>query len=602
MKKLTSLFMLLWSAVSIHAALIANQPTKVLLPNQEEVLLYASGDEYSCRMHDKDGYTVVRGENGYLFYAIRNTEGKLVPSEHQYGIAHPAELNLPLGLTVSKEEYDRKCSIFTEAIERTIDLRSARIGTKRNVGAQYAQQQKSITLNNIVIAITFPDAPTMNKSMVEYDSIFNAISKKSLRNYYNEVSYNQLNLSSTFFPSASPDKFTYMAHNDRTYYQAYNKTSNPNGYHDESQRVGREHNLLANAINAVKTEIENKFEAESLDIDHDGYVDNICFIIQGKSDGWSDLLWAHRWSLYTQDVFIHDKKVWTFVFQPENQVSITTLCHEMFHALGAPDLYHYNEKSSALDPVGQWDLMHSGSGHMGAYMKYKYGGWFENIPEITTPGIYSLAPLTATGGENTCYKIRSSAAGEYYVLEFRKKDDFYEDKIYGSGVVAYRINEAVAPEGNRNGPPDEVYVYRPYGSLVENGTIESSYFSAESRRTMIGGTLLLSPFLSNGKDGGLRIQNITKASEEMISFEVVSVPITESSLEVLGVDLANVFVKGNTICISNIRESSDIYIYSLSGQLHFQQVNVASDIDIEVPTNGVYFIKVGTQMTKVIIL
>jgi M6 family metalloprotease-like protein len=94
------------------------------------------------------------------------------------------------------------------------------------------------------------------------------------------------------------------------------------------------------------------------------------------------------YSTHTQ-LTLWGSRVYGYTFQLEN-VSVKTFTHEMFHALGAPDLYHYNNNRV---PVGTWDLMASGSGHPTAWMKSKYGGWIESIPEITTTGTYSIKPL-----------------------------------------------------------------------------------------------------------------------------------------------------------------------------------------------------------------
>ena len=48
----------------------------------------------------------------------------------------------------------------------------------------------------------------------------------------------------------------------------------------------KEHNLIVNAIDAVKASIEQDFTPDELDNDNDGYIDNVCFVIQGNSDGW----------------------------------------------------------------------------------------------------------------------------------------------------------------------------------------------------------------------------------------------------------------------------------------------------------------------------
>ena len=69
--------------------------------------------------------------------------------------------------------------------------------------------------------------------------------------------------------------------------------------------------------------------------------------------------------------------------------------------------------------------MESGTGHMGAYMKWKYANakWVTSIPEITVSGTYTLNPLTSS--TNNCYKIASPYSDkEFFILEYRKKDMF----------------------------------------------------------------------------------------------------------------------------------------------------------------------------------
>ena len=47
------------------------------------------------------------------------------------------------------------------------------------------------------------------------------------------------------------------------------------------------------------------------------------------------------------------------------------------------------------------------------------------------------------------------------MLEFRKKTGTFESSVPGSGMLIYRINPAY--DGNADGPPDEVYLFRPGG-------------------------------------------------------------------------------------------------------------------------------------------
>ena len=51
-----------------------------------------------------------------------------------------------------------------------------------------------------------------------------------------------------------------------------------------------------------------------------------------------------------------------------------------------------------------------------------------------------------------------------------------------SGLVAYRINTE-AGNGNAQGPPDELYVYRPGGNLNNTGNFDQAPFSADYNHT-----------------------------------------------------------------------------------------------------------------------
>lgn len=306
------------------------------------------------------------------------------------------------------------------------------------------------TLNNLVIYIRFSDQEEFTAdTMVNYNR-FNSQTPgaNSMYNYFQEVSYGQLALPSTFYP-VPPDAHirSYQDSHPRGYYMPYNATTNPEGY-QESQRTAREHILLANAVNYVNLNSPVP-ETINLDFNNDGLVDNVVFIIRGAPTAWSTLLWPHRWSLYTQNVYINGKRVYDFNFQLEsslNSSGVGVLCHEMFHSLSAPDLYRYD--NTEIDPVGAWDIMGSDNNppqHMGAFMKMKYGGWIDNIPWITESGTYTINPQQI--GENNAYRIHSqNSTSQYFVVEYRKKEGTFDGTLSKSGLLIYRINPAA--QGN----------------------------------------------------------------------------------------------------------------------------------------------------------
>ncbi|MCK5087984.1 MAG: M6 family metalloprotease domain-containing protein [Melioribacteraceae bacterium] len=377
-------------------------------------------------------------------------------------------------------------------------------------------------IKNLVVYIRFSDESEFTQLTSTYDNMFNSTvaSYNSMYNYYQEVSYNTLDITSTFYPTTGGTTVvSYQDGNPRSYYQVYNAVTNPNGYQGDTERRTREHALLRDAVLAINSQVPIGL---NLDGDNDGNVDNVCFIVKGSPDGWSELLWPHMWSLYTYSVSINGKRVYTFNFQLETTLSssgVGVLCHEMFHSIGAPDLYHYT--SNGIAPVGKWDIMENDRNppqHMGAYMKFRYGQWISSIPEILSSGQYTLNPLVSSS--NNCYKIASpNTATEYFVVEYRKQEGPFESSVPGSGLIVYRINSSEDGNGNRNGPPDEVYIYRPDGTLFNNGSVDLANYSSDEGRTSINDLTNPSSFLSSGSAGGLDISNIG-SSGSTISFDV----------------------------------------------------------------------------------
>ena len=176
--------------------------------------------------------------------------------------------------------------------------------------------------------------------------------------------------------------------------------------------------MLKRAVNAVVSEIPAGLV---VDANGDGYVDNVCFVVSGEPDGWAYQLWPHMDWLSLQTAYINGKRVRRDDFQLRGFLlqetrGVCTLCHEMFHTLGAPDLYNYAKhlQPDELFPAWIWDVMGCKNQpnpmvnppqHMGAYMKYKYGGWMTSFPLISTPGTYTLAPLLSA--TDNCYRILS---------------------------------------------------------------------------------------------------------------------------------------------------------------------------------------------------
>jgi M6 family metalloprotease-like protein len=494
-------------AVSLQAAPLRFYPITVTQPSGEVIHCFASGDEFHNWLHDANNFTIMQDPNtGYYVYATL-VRGVLTPSSFVVGKVDPAGAGLRPGINISAQAMQEK----RNAIMKTAPPDMGRAPQKG-------------TINNLIVFIRFNDDAEYTDLSSTYDDMFNGAGAglNSMYGYYKEVSYNKLTITSTFYPAASGGVVvSYQDANPRGYYMPY-ATNNRTGYADDATRTTREHTLLLNAVNAIAPSVPPSL---NIDSDNDGRVDNVCFIVKGDVTAWSTLLWPHRWSLTSFSAMINGKRVWDYNFQIQlnlgnSNYGVGTLCHEMFHSVGAPDLYHYTD--NGITSVGVWDVMDGTTNpaqHMDAYMKWRYGKWIDSIPTITANGTYSINDLqTATGN---AYKIPSSTSPlQYYVVEFRKRTGVFDNSLPGSGMIVYRINQISDGVGNRNGPPDEVYAYRPNGTTTVNGNINGAYFSSEALRTSIMNGTNPSPFLEDGSDGGLKITNIGSSAGSTISFTV----------------------------------------------------------------------------------
>jgi M6 family metalloprotease-like protein len=513
--------------VSLAAAPLRDVPQRLVQPDGTVLECFASGDEYHNWLHDQNGYTIIRDPvTGYWVYA-EERDGNLLPTPHVAGTIDPAAAGLSPGANIPPEQILNKRTGYTELIYRSADRVQAEAGTMA-----MRQSAPPSMLNNLVVFIRFSDEAEFTQTISFYDSLYNKQGEGvlSLYEYYQEASYGHLEIFSTFYPE--PAGLTIVSYQDiqpRAYYQPYHETANPLGY-DETVNVldhenpdghtFREHSLLKRAIEYVESEIS---PALAIDGTGDGRVDCVSFIVRGGPEGWSSLLWPHRWALWSQEATIHGKRVWDYTFQLEQgggggPLRLGTVAHEMFHILGAPDLYRYYD--SLITPVGHWDLMaftFNRPQHMGAYMKYFYGGWIEEIPTITESGTYHLHPLTSSGQNS--YRIPSAtSADEYYIVEYRRRNTEFESVLPGDGLIVYRINTLAEGKGNAEAP-DEVYIYRPGGTIDTNGVIQHAFYNAEAVRTAISDFTSPSAFLSDNSPGGLYIHEIGTAGET-ISFTV----------------------------------------------------------------------------------
>ncbi|MBP5536560.1 MAG: M6 family metalloprotease domain-containing protein [Bacteroidales bacterium] len=534
MKKTLLIIAAMLAVFSVQAHYVKMMPVKQLQPNGDTLRCFISGDEFYHWLHDSLGYTIVKDPTtGYYVYACEMAGARpaaypnqmLQASEAVAGSVDPAALR-HLGIRPWIMPNGNQLEQLHKVWDVPEAMRPQRAAAKSGNDG---------TLNNIVVFVRFNDDSEITTSFDSINAMFNDTSANavSMCSYFREASYGRINILTHYYPApVSGAIVSYRDSHNRSYFMPRD-SANTNGYANDNERRSREFDLIEAAVNYVN---QNYPIPRSLNIDHDndGYVDNICFIFKGTYTGWSDLLWPHKWSLYDRTVRINGKRVYTFNVQLEGSgshyFSTSTFCHEMFHTLGAPDLYHYNYFSRA-SAVGSWDLMEQNQQppqHMGAWMKMRYGGWIDSIPEISTPGRYTLhsvADQSAAARRNNCYAIATTNPSQYYILEYRNNLNRYETALPGTGLLVYRINTVYNGNASFNDTNilDEVYLFKPDAfNDTMPGVYRRAHFTQLAGRAQFDATTNPHPFLAvplaqNVVDTTFSLSDIT-VSGDSVSF------------------------------------------------------------------------------------
>ena len=527
----------------LSAAYLRDIPIDLKIPNGDLFSCFVSGDEFYNRFHDENNYTIIQSQqDGYYYYAEMFNQ-QLVPSAYRSDLGNnPETLGFSKGLTIPKEEY-------------------LAIRDRRWNGVERRDAPSIGTVNNLNVFIRFADEDEFGNARTYYDEPFNSENGPSMKHYFNEVSYEMLTVNTIHYPVCDEDSnLSYQDGYPRSYYQPYNAVMNPSGYENDNQRTEREHILLQNAISFIASEVPEDLD---IDADNDGNVDNVTFLIYGVPGGWADLLWPHRWALYTVESYIHGQRVWDYNFNLSSgpYFSVGTLCHEFGHSLGAPDLYHYWDDSAPV-AVGGWDVMDATSDipqWPSAYIKYRYFDWIELI-DASGGGTFNLNPLGMP--DNNAYRLDSLNPNEYFVIEYRTQEGIYDVYAPGNdqGIVIYRVNNLYNGQGNANGPPDELYVYRTGGTLTSSGSFGGAVFSEGTGQTQFNDTTNPSAFLSDGSMSGINIVNIGSAGET-IEFTVL-----------------NLMLLGDFLGLSNDSDGDGILNPGESAILEFNMNNMSDDM------------------------
>ncbi|MFK7850480.1 MAG: M6 family metalloprotease domain-containing protein [Akkermansiaceae bacterium] len=414
-------------------------------PDGSKIHLHIEGDEFFHRLHDTNGYTVLK-DRGWFVFAERGKKGKLVPT----------------GLRVGQD--DPKRAGLSKNILPDPAIRNARrkaMGEPQQAGGTAGDGPATATavsgtMKNLVVLLRFSNHSTRAvPSVSDIDILMNApggdptlAPTGSVRDCFLENSYGQLSLDSTVLYWVDlPNTEAYYANGNRGL-------------------TTKTHEALKYALDTL--DADPNFQFGDFDEDGDGNIDAITFLHSGygaefggtSADGanYLDRIWSHKWGIsggWTSSDGVHvgnyhiSPGIWGTSGTTIGRIGV--ICHETGHFLGLPDLYDGNDSDgdgSSGSGIGSYCLMANSWGfdgsqkyppHMSVWCKTALG-WM-NPTVINSAGNYSLTQAQTT---SSAYRINLGyASGEYLLVENRQPVGF-DSRMPQGGLAIFHIDEAAS--------------------------------------------------------------------------------------------------------------------------------------------------------------
>lgn len=296
----------------------------------------------------------------------------------------------------------------------------------------------------LAVLVKFSDKP--NQVSKEYfDSLVFSQNGISVRNYFSEISYGQLDLITVNLPSEldwnlAPQTYNYYVDSNFGF----------SAYPHNTQKLTED----------IVDSIDSRVNFSQYDNNLDGFVDVLLIIHAGSGaelTGNQNDIWSHKWSILPR---IKDGvKIANFTIQPEywynpNDMTIGVYSHELCHGFGLPDLYDTDYSSYG---IGRWDIMSYGSwnGNLGSSPSHP-SAWSRIQMGFTTSSIIGDSllnfPISPVNNGGIIYKLmRPGINNEYFLLENRKKIG-YDISLPNAGLLIWHIDNS-KPSNNQEWYP-----------------------------------------------------------------------------------------------------------------------------------------------------
>ena len=390
------------------------------------------GDEFFKHHTTLDGYSIIKGEDGWWYYAAFNEKGEESSSGYRVGDDAPTAVlnnsfNFPYEQRVQIAQNMRSAGL-QNTFRPELQANESKVKRALIILAQYKDVEFEYSRQHFVNMLT------------QEGYSFNG-GTGSAKEYFED----QFNGQKEFIFDVSP---IVTLPEKREYYGA-------NGPNDQDCRPAEM------IIDACELAHKQGVTFSQYDENNDNYVDIVFVFFAGGDEAENinnpEYVWSHAWYAKSGgglELRLDGKYIDRYACTAElafNGVKnvmtgIGTFCHEYSHTMDLPDLYDTDYTSNGWG-AGTWNwtsLMDGGNANNSNSTPPYFNAIEREILGIAQPivieqnGTYTLSPIHSS---NQFYRINTPNPGEYYLLECRKATG-WDEFIHGSGMLLYHIDKS----------------------------------------------------------------------------------------------------------------------------------------------------------------
>ncbi len=454
------------------------KPVDVPQPDGTTVTLLMRGDEFRNFITTIDGYTVVKGADGYYRYADKANDGQLTATaviarnpdvrtaEEQAFLTGRAKMIAPEMTAFQRELKERAATLYAPVSSDNGQRRVTTIWPRINYS----------NFKGLVILVNFADR---SFTLDDPQDFFQKLTS--------EANYTDASLTHYPVPVEGSAR-DYFRDNSLGMFDPTFDVVGPVTISKNAAEVGgsnASNATLASMFKDALNQLNSTVNFSEYDLDNDGYID-ICYFIfagygsyvQGNNSGY---IWPHanNWSggystymnmpkydgksfgRYACSVEIQDLEAQAA--QHQYLDGIGTICHEFSHVLGLADHYDTDYDEHGTAPTsGAWDVMDGGADHnygltpagYNSFERYQLG--FCEPQLLETAGDYALQPFS-TG--NDAFMVKTKKNNEEFYIENRQQTGW--DRFLPShGLLVWRADTSKPNKWKSNEvniSPDAMY-------------------------------------------------------------------------------------------------------------------------------------------------